>query len=395
MFETAIIFLVSMWLISFPLSKKSSTREGFFISSRSMGTTTLSFTLAATTIGGSAIVVSMKLIEKYGAFGILIDIAGGLGLIVLSFTLASKIRETKSLTLPSILKKNLSKSGYKTISIALIIAEICWIALSIKGIQLLGNFSNTKLAVIVALTLAYSLTGGQWSISKTDIIQFLLIIIGLGYYLFNPSGKTLTYKKLPDLFLIYLSTLMFLSHIIGPDIYSKLLSARDKVIAKKGAMLSGILKLLFTILLLLAVKHGFSLNNTNLIIFIIVFSAIVSSIDSMLITSTSILCEDLLKIESKKGIKAVTVAVTLLSYLLAIYSSEIISLVSSGYTILLITITFPVLSFFLLRKIKSYTLFVPLIVFLIVFIFTKSMEYSFFLSLLSGGFALAYTKIYG
>ncbi len=395
MFETAIIFLVSMWLISFPLSKKSSTREGFFISSRSMGTTTLSFTLAATTIGGSAIVVSMKLIEKYGAFGILIDIAGGLGLIVLSFTLASKIRETKSLTLPSILKKNLSKSGYKTISIALIIAEICWIALSIKGIQLLGNFSSIKLAVIVALTLAYSLTGGQWSVSKTDIIQFLLIVIGLGYYLFNPSGKTLTYKKLPDLFLIYLSTLMFLSHIIGPDIYSKLLSARDKVIAKKGAMLSGILKLLFTILLLLAVKHGFSLNNTNLIIFIIVFSAIVSSIDSMLITSTSILCEDLLKIESKKGIKAVTVAVTLLSYLLAIYSSEIISLVSSGYTILLITITFPVLSFFLLRKIKSYTLFVPLIVFLIVFIFTKSMEHSFFLSLLSGGFALAYTKIYG
>ncbi len=395
MFETAIIFLVSMWLISFPLSKKSSTREGFFISSRSMGTTTLSFTLAATTIGGSAIVVSMKLIEKYGAFGILIDIAGGLGLIVLSFTLASKIRETKSLTLPSILKKNLSKSGYKTISIALIIAEICWIALSIKGIQLLGNFSNIKLAVIVALTLAYSLTGGQWSVSKTDIIQFLLIVIGLGYYLFNPSGKTLTYKKLPDLFLIYLSTLMFLSHIIGPDIYSKLLSARDKVTAKKGAMLSGILKLFFTVLLLLAVKHGFSLNNTNLIIFIIVFSAIVSSIDSMLITSTSILCEDLLKIESKKGIKAVTVAVTLLSYLLAIYSSEIISLVSSGYTILLITITFPVLSFFLLRKIKSYTLFVPLIVFLIVFIFTKSMEYSFFLSLLSGGFALAYTKIYG
>ena len=395
MFETAIIFLVSMWLISFPLSKKSSTREGFFISSRSMGTTTLSFTLAATTIGGSAIVVSMKLIEKYGAFGILIDIAGGFGLIVLSFTLASKIRETKSLTLPSILKKNLSKSGYKTISIALIIAEICWIALSIKGIQLLGNFSSIKLAVIIALTLAYSLTGGQWSVSKTDIIQFLLIIIGLGYYLFNPSGKTLTYKKLPDLFLIYLSTLMFLSHIIGPDIYSKLLSARDKVIAKKGAMLSGILKLFFTVLLLLAVKHGFSLNNTNLIIFIIVFSAIVSSIDSMLITSTSILCEDLLKIESKKGIKAVTVAVTLLSYLLAIYSSEIISLVSSGYTILLITITFPVLSFFLLRKIKSYTLFVPLIVFLIVFIFTKSMEHSFFLSLLSGGFALAYTKIYG
>ncbi len=395
MFETAIIFLVSMWLISFPLSKKSSTREGFFISSRSMGTTTLSFTLAATTIGGSAIVVSMKLIEKYGAFGILIDIAGGLGLIVLSFTLASKIRETKSLTLPSILKKNLSKSGYKTISIALIIAEICWIALSIKGIQLLGNFSSIKLAVIVALTLAYSLTGGQWSVSKTDIIQFLLIVIGLGYYLFNPSGKTLTYKKLPDLFLIYLSTLMFLSHIIGPDIYSKLLSARDKVTAKKGAMLSGILKLFFTVLLLLAVKHGFSLNNTNLIIFIIVFSAIVSSIDSMLITSTSILCEDLLKIESKKGIKAVTVAVTLLSYLLAIYSSEIISLVSSGYTILLITITFPVLSFFLLRKIKSYTLFVPLIVFLIVFIFTKSMEHSFFLSLLSGGFALAYTKIYG
>ncbi len=394
MFEIATIFLFLMWIISLPFSKKSLTKEGFFVSSRKMGALTLSFTLAATTIGGSAIVVSLKLIERYGIWGIMMDIFGGLGLILLSFTLSKKVRKTNSLTLPSILKNQLTKTEYRIIAIALIIAEVCWIALSIKGIQIAGHFSNIETAFITLLILAYSLIGGQWSVSKTDIVQFLLIILGLGFYIFKPEKSFNFPQKLPDFYLVYLCTLMLLSHIIGPDIYSKLLSAKDEETAQKGSFFSGILKIFFSILLLLAIRKGFSIQNINALIFLIIFSAIVSSIDSMLITSSSIVCEDILKTDKRFFIKITVIVISVLSFLLAIYTPNIVSLLASGYTVLLIAITFPVLSFFLFNNIKPFFVITPPVFFAIVFLLTKSNQYSFFASIIFGGLSLAYTKVY-
>ncbi len=393
MFETAIAFLIVMLAISIPFRKQSTTKEGYFVSSRKLETPTLSFTIAATTIGGSAVVVSLTLIEKYGIYGIFMDIAGGLGLIILSLTFAKKVRETGSITLPSMLKKKLGKSEYRAISIALIIAEVCWIALSLKSIQIIGDFSNLNLAIISILILSYSALGGQWAVSKTDIVQFLLIVSGLFFYILNPLNKQPILFKKTDFFLYYLCTLMFLSHIIGPDIYSKILSAKNENTAKKGAFFSGVLKIVFSILLILAVKNGFSTNNLNLFVFVVVFSAIVSSIDSMLITSSAIICEDIFHISNKKIFKPVSAFVMFMSYLLAIYSTQILNLVSYGYTVLLVTITFPVLSYFIFKKINSLSYIVPLLTFFIVLIFTKSMGVSFFFSLFSGGLSLACTKV--
>lgn len=394
MFEIGTIFLLLMWVISFPFSKKTSTKEGFFVSSRKMGVLTLSFTLAATTIGGSAIVISLDLIKRYGAWGILIDLCGGLGLIILSFTLAPLVRKTNALTLPSILKNNLEEKEYKIIAIALVIAEVCWIGLSIQGIKLLGHFSTFETLVITFLIVFYSLTGGQWSVSKTDIVQFILIVFGLFLFAIKNNKIVEFNNNLPDFFLLYLGTLMFLSHIIGPDIYSKILSAKDGKTAKNGSLYSGILKILFSILLLLAARKGLSLKNINSLIFLVIFSAIVSSIDSMLITSSSIICEDLFTIQNKKTIKLSTLIVAVLSFLLTTYIPNMLSLLASGYTVLLIIITFPVLSFFLYGKIVRKVLVIPPLIFASVFIITNSPVYSFFISLFAGGLSLAYTKVY-
>ncbi len=394
MFEIALFFLLLMWVISIPFSKKSSDVNGFFVSSRSMDGLTLSFTLAATTVGGSAIVISLDLIKRYGVWGILIDLCGGLGLITLSFTLAPLVRKTNALTLPSILKKSIGEKEYKAIAIALVIAEVCWIALSIMGIKLLGSFSTSETLFITLLVVLYSITGGQWSVSKTDIIQFALIVIGLLTYVVKRGNGIEFGSNLPDTFLFYLATLMFLSHIIGPDIYSKILSARDENTAKRGGLYSGVLKILFSILLLLAARNGFSLNNLNSIIFLVILSAIVSSIDSMLITSSSIICEDLLKIQSRKAINLTVFIVALLSFILMVFAPDMVSLLASGYTVLLLAIAFPVLSFFLYGKIARKTLVIPPLVFAGVFLITHSAPYSFFLSLFAGGLGLAYTKVY-
>jgi len=395
MFETALVFLATMGIISLPFYKKTKTKEGYYLSSRKMGTTTLSFTLAATTIGGSAIIITLKLMEKYGKFGIIPDIAGGMGLIILSMTLAGKVRKTKAITLPSMLKSKTSKSIYIFIALGLVIAEICWIGLSVKSIQIIGNLTIFQTAAITAGIVFYSLIGGQWSVSKTDIIQLSLILAGLIWYAFGKPPATEIQTGNIEITLIYIASIMLFSHIIGPDIYSKILSAKDEKTAKKGTFIGGFLKILFSVLLIFAVKKGFSLSNINILIFLIVFSAIVSSIDSMLITSTSMVCEDLFKTEKRWKIKTATVLIAILSFSAAVFTPDILNLLKSGYTVLFLTVAFPVISLFANGTVERNSLFLPLIAFFIVFFVSKSTEASFFASIFAGGTAVAYNKIHG
>ena len=57
----------------------------------------------------------------------------------------------------------------------------------------------------------------------------------------------------PSLFITLLFT-MFLSHIIGPDIYSKIFSSRDPKSASIGALGGGIVKLLVALLVFVMVS---------------------------------------------------------------------------------------------------------------------------------------------
>ena len=393
MFYSALILILILAIISLPYRGKAKDKEGYFISSRKLKTTTLSFTLAATTIGGSAIVVSYSLIEKYGTAGILIDIAGGLGLILLGLTFAKKVRKTEALTLPSMLKSKLSPQIYKIIAVGLILAEICWIALSFKSLEIIGNFSHSEMLIIALGILTYSLLGGQWSVSKTDIIQFTIIVLGLIYFaVFKKNAPSIPETTL-DLNLFYLATLMLLSHLIGPDIYSKLLSAQNPETAAKGSVLAGVMKIAFSLLLIYAIYSGLNLKNMNIPLFLVIAAAITSSVDSMLISSTAIFCEDIMECKEESFAAPVTVAITLISLVLSIYTSELISLVSSGYTILLITISFPVLALFISNKINPLNFYIPVISFLLIFALLGSQIYAFFVSLLTGGMSLAYNKI--
>ncbi len=393
MFYSALGLILILTIISLPYRAKSKDKDGYFVSSRKLKTTTLSFTIAATTIGGSAIVVSYSLVEKYGIAGIAIDIAGGLGLILLGLTFAKKVRKTKALTLPSILKHSVQPEIYKIISWGLILAEICWIALSFKSLEIMGNFSHSEMLLISLGILAYSMLGGQWSVSKTDIMQFLIIVCGLAYFaLFKNSTASLPHLK-ADLNLAYLSLLMLFSHLIGPDIYSKLLSAENEKTAAKGSVIAGILKIAFSILLIWAIYSGLDLKNINIPLFLIIAAAITSSVDSMLISSTAIVCEDILECTEKSFAAPITVIITLISLVLSLYTSEIITLVSSGYTILLLTISFPVLALFTTGRITPQTFYIPVISFLLVYLLSKNETYAFFVSILAGGIYLAYNKI--
>jgi SSS family solute:Na+ symporter len=163
--------------------------------------------------------------------------------------------------------------------------------------------------------------------------------------------------------------MMLMPHIVGPDIYSKLLSAKNESTAKIGALLSGVFKFIFAgaigILALSAIVLFPNLDNPSLAIPMVILqlsplvaglvlaaflSVMLSSADSVLLSAGTILSVDLTQkntiLVSRLGILLVGGFAFLLSLLL----QDIISTLTLAYTIFTAGLTLPILFGFYKNK---------------------------------------------
>jgi len=383
------VYLAVLTLYSISFISRSRTAAGFFVSGRQLGPVTLSLTIAATTIGGSAIVVTWTLIRRYGAWGIMPDIAGGAGLCLLGLWLAARVRRSKKLTLPGLLDSRFPPYLVRLLAIAIVSAQIAWLALSFGSLRIVAGLTARELIVICFFTWVYSFIGGQWSVSRTDVLQFAILGGGFLFAVFT-GGK---FCVLPagelGLPLFYLAALMFFSHLIGPDVFSKIFSAKNEVVAKRGAVAAGILKILFSLLLLAAFSAGLSIKKLNLILFLAVASAILSSVDSVFISATAILERDILKLKHHRFTpRLVGILLLAVSLAFALSGTGIVKILASGYTIFLIFLFFPTLSVILRGQAGKMTVWFPVLTFFAVWA-PLGRPAAFFAAFAAGGVALA------
>ncbi len=373
---------------------RSGTETGFFISGRQLDTFTLSLTIAATTIGGSAVVVTWTLMRRYGVWGILPDIAGGAGLCLLGVWLARGIRRTESITLPGLLRSRLSPFLIQLLAIAIVSAQLAWLALSFRSLQIIAGLNLWKLTVICGLTWVYSFIGGQWSVSRTDILQFTILTGGFIVMIFNGTAREIPLMGTLPLPVFYLVGLMFFSHLIGPDVFAKIFSAKNEKTAKNGTIAAGILKILFSLVLLMAFSTGIRIEKLNLILFLAVVSAILSSVDSIFISATAILERDILKLNHHRFTPhLIGVILFILSMAFAVSGLGIVKILASGYTIFLIFLFFPTLSVLLNRQIRPEIVWTPVFAFFVAWVWMGHIP-AFFIAFGIGGFIFAFEKHY-
>ena len=265
----AVIFayLFIVIIIGLISSRKVKSEKGFFLADRSIGWLTLTATITATTVGGSATIVAGGRIYAQGLPALWYDIGGGLGLIILGLFLANKVRKTGLITLPDITGSFFGDNVRIGSAILIIITEIAWVSLLIQAsgliLSVVINVDYTVILLIITIGfILYTIIGGQYAVIYTDFIQFFIMIIGICFI----AAPLLLWEALPNLNQLSSISLafpvnqeigiltagsiffmMFMPHIVGPDIYSKLLSAKDEKTAKKGAIFSGIFKLIFAI----------------------------------------------------------------------------------------------------------------------------------------------------
>ena len=265
MFELAIIlvYLLAMIAIGW-ISKRNARRlDDFFVAGRKGSTLFVTGSLLATIIGASATLGMAGLGFTRGLTGAWWLLAGTVGLIILGLFFARRVRNYGVYTLPQLAGKMYDNRVSIAASFFIVVAWEGVIAAQITAtgqiMGLLGIGSPTLwIFICTGIFVFYTMIGGQYSVLRTDLVQIIIIFVGILsglVFLFVRIGglSTLTSALPSDYFafpvsskftgLNLISTLLLVgsTYVVGPDMYSRLFCARDAETARRSTLWAALL----------------------------------------------------------------------------------------------------------------------------------------------------------
>ncbi len=183
-------------------------------------------------------------------------LSGTAGLLVLATFFAKKIRATGCYTLPELVG---SFYGEKARFIASVLIVISWVGVIavqiVAGGKVLGAvFGGNEtlfMAAGTAVFVLYTAHGGQGSVIETDLIQLMIILAGI-IVLFSKAlevagpGLLLsqsfpTSAEMGGWDVVSMLLVVGSAYLVGPDMYSRLLSAHSHKEAKTSAAIAAVI----------------------------------------------------------------------------------------------------------------------------------------------------------
>ena len=388
---TLSIFLILLIGIGVMDSKKTKDFKAYSTAGKNQSLSAVVMTLLATTIGASATVGVADTVNQIGFPGIWWLLFGAVGLVLQSLLISEKVRATDADTLPDLARITVGRSAEIIISLVIVISWIGIIAgqfVAMNGIITFATGMDSKVlyAIVAAIVIVYTFMGGQLSVVKTDKIQLIFVVLGLvaclAYlYIFKGDNNAAIASNIELLNANYgpinLITQFFVIggvYFLGPDILSRNLISKDEKIAKKSALIAGIIFIGFALVVTLIglwVKINVpaeSMGKLGALMYVIsivpkplsilmglcLLAAILSSTDTCLINASTILVKDIFK---KDDVKLVRIAVTILGALALVMAlsgrGDILTLLTGAYSVYTPGVIFPLLISILCYKNKK------------------------------------------
>lgn len=364
-----IIYILILLLIGIYDSRKIKNAGDFIAAGKNQTLPVITMSLLATMLGASATLGVMEKISDIGFAAFWWLAVGTIGLFFQAFFLSEKIRRLNADTLPDLIEK---MSGRTAAVIAAIIIIVAWpgiiasqiVAMTSILAVMTGQRSNNSLMLIVALILIlYSAIGGQLSVIRTDVLQFIIILaafVSTFIYLFFFSDGNIS-DVLSDIHFFNKSfglgeliNWIFIvggTYMLGPDIISRNLASKDARTAKKSAISAGIILLIFNLLIILIgmfITKNTAAGSENPLLYIIkhvlpkpigtlltlgLLSTLLSSADTCLVNIASIIEADILKRKKIGELRCLTFLIGCFSLFLAFSSKDIITMLQGAYSI--------------------------------------------------------------
>ncbi len=269
-------FVITYWVISVGIGLYAATRvhntKDFAIAGRHLPFYMVTATVFATWFGSETVLGIPATFLKEGLHGVVADPFGSsMCLILVGLFFAAPLYRMNLLTIGDFYKKKFGRSVEVLTTVAIVISYLGWVGAQITALGLVFNVVSggeiSKLAgmwIGSSTILIYTFFGGMWAVAVTDLIQMIIIVIGMLYIGGEVSGmvggvgvvvdhamQAGKFEFWPALdvkeviaFAAAWVTMMFGS-IPQQDVFQRVQSSRTEKIAIWGSVLGGCLYFLF------------------------------------------------------------------------------------------------------------------------------------------------------
>jgi len=245
--------------------RRTRTREDYLVAGRNLGPGFYLGSMAATVLGGASTIGSVRLGYLHGISAFWLCATLGLGTLGVNLLLAKPLLKLKIYTVTQVLERRYNpatRQASAVIMLAYTLMLACTSVIAMGTIfQVLFAWSFAIAALAGgAVVVLYCSLGGMWSLTLTDIVQFLIMTIGLVFILLplsisDAGGWQVMVMQLPasmfsftaigrdtivTWFLIY-----FLGIFIGQDIWQRIFTARSTHVARGAGSFAGIYCILY------------------------------------------------------------------------------------------------------------------------------------------------------
>lgn len=378
-----ILFYILLQLIlGYMVARSIRTEDDYLLAGRRLGYWLATFSIFATWFGAESCIGAAGAAYSDGLAGVTSDPFGyAICLLVMGLFFAVPLWKMKLTTIADFFRIRFSVSTERVIAIIMIPTSLLWAAAQIRAFGLVLSASSeldvsVAISVAAAVVVAYTIMGGLLADAITDLVQGVVLIIGLVVLLLSlvqdlggvsTAFATIAPEKLSVLSISSESSLYRIlqlteawaipvfGSVIAQEMISRVLASGSPAVAQRGSLMAAGMYLLIgliplaigllgataipnleqpeQILPMVAQQH---LSTFGYVLFAgALLSAILSTVDSALLAASGILCHNLIipirpemHEATKVQLQRFTVAVMgLLAYVIALHAEGVYDLV--------------------------------------------------------------------
>ena len=269
-------FVIIYWIISVAIgiyaAKWVHNSKDFAVAGRRLPMYVVTATVFATWFGSETVLGIPATFIKDGFSGVIADPFGSsLCLILVGLFFARPLYRMNLLTIGDYYRKRYSRPVEMLTTICIVVSYLGWVGAQIKALGLVFNVVSEGqvtqqwgMIIGASTVLVYTMLGGMFSVAITDLIQMVIIVLGMLYIGWEVSGiaggvgtvvehaanagkfNILPAPELKDIlwFLAAWITMM-LGSIPQQDVFQRVQSAKDENTAARSSILGGCLYFCF------------------------------------------------------------------------------------------------------------------------------------------------------
>ncbi|WP_087133290.1 sodium:solute symporter family protein [Micrococcus lylae] len=263
-------YMAATFVVAWRLKSRVTDNEDYLLAGRNIGTTLMATMLLAINFGGAFVLGTSQDAYAVGFAAVSFAIGIFFGLTCLGLFVTRRVRSTQFSTVPDFLSRR-----FRSTALAVLVSLMSIIALTgILGGQIaaigsafttLGLTYETSAIIGTVLIIVLTALSGMWGVAVTDFIQFCVITVGLVVITvmsvsaaggigaisatYEAAGVSDPFNPWNQGWAFFLGAALpvFVHKQVGQDVMQRVFAAKTTTVARRGAIIAGVLTALFAV----------------------------------------------------------------------------------------------------------------------------------------------------